>query len=331
MANYTIIGGDQKEYGPVTADDVRLWIADGRLNEHSLAKAEGETDFRALGKFPEFAGAFADPAGWEKRDYDLDIGGCIGRGWALFKENMGILFGAFLVYLLLTMIGVYVVQRLSTMLAPDTILTSAVLSQLFNLASIAGISLVKAPFLGGIYYIFIQRMRGRQAEVGDIFIGFKKMFAQLFLGNFVAGFFTGLCLIPFDIAFNAKVGSLAERLEHASAADIQNLLPQFWSAFSSTLPVLFVCMIPVTYLSVNWLFTLPLIIDKQMKFWPAMKASWKKVHRHWWPMLGFVVVIGLLNLAGACACGIGVLFTLPVGVAAMMFAYETIFGESQTR
>jgi hypothetical protein len=64
MANYTIIGGDQKEYGPVTADDVRLWIADGRLNEHSLAKAEGDAEFRALGKFPEFAGVFrnAGPA-----------------------------------------------------------------------------------------------------------------------------------------------------------------------------------------------------------------------------------------------------------------------------
>jgi uncharacterized membrane protein len=174
-------------------------------------------------------------------------------------------------------------------------------------------------------------MRGRPADVGDVFIGFKRMFSQLFLGDFAVGFAISLCLMPFDMVFNAKAGTLAEQLQHASAAEIQNLLPQLWSAIFGSLPILLVCMIPVTYLSVNWLFTLPLIIDKQMKFWPAMKTSWKKVHQHWWLVFGFVVVVGLLNLAGVCACGVGVLFTLPIGIAATMFAYETIFGESQTR
>ena len=56
---YTIIGGDQKEYGPIPANDVRQWIAEGRLNEQSLMKGEGDAEFRPLEKFPEFADAFA--------------------------------------------------------------------------------------------------------------------------------------------------------------------------------------------------------------------------------------------------------------------------------
>ena len=48
MATYTIIGGDQKEYGSVTADDLRKWIADGRLNAQSLAKEENDTERRPL-------------------------------------------------------------------------------------------------------------------------------------------------------------------------------------------------------------------------------------------------------------------------------------------
>jgi hypothetical protein len=59
MATYTIIGGDQKQYGSVTADDLRKWIADGRLNAQSLAKEESDTEFRPLSAFPEFAGALA--------------------------------------------------------------------------------------------------------------------------------------------------------------------------------------------------------------------------------------------------------------------------------
>lgn len=59
---YTIIGGDQKEYGSITADDVRQWIVEGRLNEQSLMKGEGDAEFRTLDKFPEFADAFGSPA-----------------------------------------------------------------------------------------------------------------------------------------------------------------------------------------------------------------------------------------------------------------------------
>ncbi len=63
MATYTIIGSDQKQYGLVTPDDVRRWIAEGRLNEQSLVKAQGDAEFRPLPDFPEFADALAARAG----------------------------------------------------------------------------------------------------------------------------------------------------------------------------------------------------------------------------------------------------------------------------
>jgi len=64
MATYTIIGSDQKQYGSVTPDNVRRWIAEGRLNEQSLMKAQGgDTEFRPLPDFPEFADALAAKAG----------------------------------------------------------------------------------------------------------------------------------------------------------------------------------------------------------------------------------------------------------------------------
>ena len=59
MANYFIIGGDGKEYGPVTDADIRQWIAEERLNGKSQAKSESDAEFRPLETFPEFADAFA--------------------------------------------------------------------------------------------------------------------------------------------------------------------------------------------------------------------------------------------------------------------------------
>jgi hypothetical protein len=57
MANYTIIGGDQKQYGPVTAEQLRQWIHDGRLNPQSQIKAESDAEWRPLSAVPEFADA----------------------------------------------------------------------------------------------------------------------------------------------------------------------------------------------------------------------------------------------------------------------------------
>ena len=52
---YKIIGADGKEYGPVTSDQVRVWIAQGRANAATRAAAEGMTEWKALSAFPEFS------------------------------------------------------------------------------------------------------------------------------------------------------------------------------------------------------------------------------------------------------------------------------------
>lgn len=58
---FTIIGGDGKEYGPVTADQIRAWIAAGRANLDTKAKAVGSEDWRRLGDYAEFTGAVGLP------------------------------------------------------------------------------------------------------------------------------------------------------------------------------------------------------------------------------------------------------------------------------
>jgi len=59
MANYTIIGGDKKEYGPVTGEEIRQWIAEGRLDAYSQARSENDTEWRPLSAFPEFSASFS--------------------------------------------------------------------------------------------------------------------------------------------------------------------------------------------------------------------------------------------------------------------------------
>ena len=58
---FTIIGGDGKEYGPATAEQIRAWIAAGRANLETKAKALGSDEWRRLGDYLEFAPADVTP------------------------------------------------------------------------------------------------------------------------------------------------------------------------------------------------------------------------------------------------------------------------------
>ena len=51
---YRIIGADGREYGPVPADQLRRWVAEGRANAATQALAEGATEWKPLGSLSEF-------------------------------------------------------------------------------------------------------------------------------------------------------------------------------------------------------------------------------------------------------------------------------------
>ncbi len=273
---YRIIGSDGKEYGPITAEVLMQWIEQGRINARSMARKEDSGEWLPLSSFPELSGMLAsiavraplappvppgvsvDPTALAReiiaRGYQVDIGDCIGRGWALVKGDFW------------PIVGVNALLWVTMVLA--------------NLVY-AGI-VVNGPLLGGLYYFFLKRVRGQQSGVNEAFAGFSLAFLQLFLGQLVLGLLGGIGLL--------------------------------------------LCLVPGIYLLVAWTFTLLLIVDKRMDFWPAMELSRQVVTAKWWSIFGLLIVSGLLNLAGMLALCVGVFVTAPIATAAMVYAYEDIFG-----
>ena len=90
------------------------------------------------------------------------------------------------------------------------------------------------------------------------------------------------------------------------------------------------CILPGIYLAVAWMFTYLLVVDKGLDFWPAMELSRKVVTKHWWTLLGLVLINLLIALAGVLACVVGVLVAIPVGLGAVVYAYEDIFGSKSS-
>ena len=336
---YKIIGADQKEYGPISADQIRQWIAEGRVNGQTVACAEGTQDWKPLQAFPEFGftaapvaaaipGAVtAAPISREEivaRDYSLDIISCISRAWDLFKDNFGTVFVTFLLFVVL---AIAVGGGIQMILAAAGVSHLPLPKQIYfrPIAIIFG-SLVIGPATGGLFYVYLSILRGHFASAGDLFNGFKS-FQDLFLAKLIPTILTTACTFPYTIVSTNKFAPFLERIQqNPSGMNPQEMLSAFVSSYASPLPILLIGLVPSLYLAVNWQFSLPLIIDNKMGFWTAMTTSWKMVHKHWFHMFGLVVLLSLINVAGACMCGVGLLVTVPLGMLAICYAYEDIFG-----
>jgi hypothetical protein len=189
---YRIIGADGREYGPITSEQLRRWIAEGRANAYTRLRLEGATEWKTLSEFPEFADAAAGrpapPAQlpllgaaeaeavaqeFITRDYQLSIGRCISRGWDLVTANFWLTVGASLL--------VYI------------------LAGVMASTGIGGL-LLNLVLYGGLDWMFLKLVRGQKAELGDAFAGFSLAFVPLMLFSLVGQLLTGVgvvfCVLP---------------------------------------------------------------------------------------------------------------------------------------
>lgn len=55
---YRILGGDGKEYGPVSIEQLRDWLAQGRISAQTRVRAETGSEWKAAAEIPELASLF---------------------------------------------------------------------------------------------------------------------------------------------------------------------------------------------------------------------------------------------------------------------------------
>jgi hypothetical protein len=316
---FKIIGADRKEYGPVTADQIRQWIRENRVNQQTMACREGSLDWVPLGKTSDFTLDFAGaqqpvvpspttgalplhplPAtvssadlilGAMAADKAFSIIDCFRRGWRLVVENLGLLAGASALVLLI-MMGTNLIWYIGWLVS----------------------MIIQGPLLGGLYALFLKRMRNQPAKTGDAFAGFGPVFVQLLVTQVITSLLITLSATLFFVGFAIMV------VGH------QSIVATFFGGMLG-----FLGLLPPIYLSVAWMFALPLVIDKQLDFTEALSLSHKVVFHHWWRVFGLMLLGSIFASLGLVALIIGFLFTMPVCFAAWMYAYEDLFGGSANR
>lgn len=109
----------------------------------------------------------------------------------------------------------------------------------------------------------------------------------------------------------------------------QKVFPLFLGQFVSGILVVIgmvLLIIPGIYLAVGYVFVTLFIWFTKEDFWESMELSRKLVTKKWFSFFGFVIVLGLINILGAIALGVGLLVSVPVTIIAIYLAFSDIVG-----
>jgi uncharacterized membrane protein len=94
------------------------------------------------------------------------------------------------------------------------------------------------------------------------------------------------------------------------------------------IPILGMLIKPVVSLVISFstMFTLLLIVDRKLAWWPAVTTSLDKVMSNPAPYLIAALMALVLSCIGVVLCGIGIVVTMPIGVCIMAHVYRDAFG-----
>jgi uncharacterized membrane protein len=305
---YSIIGGDKKTYGPVTADEVHRWIREGRADERTQIKREGSTKWEDLGSLSEFFPLHSSSPPKISRELKpsilsatgtLRVWDCLGQGWQVYRQDPWRITGIIAL--------VFVAQFLLNSIP----LAGALLAFLLN-----------GPILGGIYNLCHQVIHGHTRGLQDVMDIVKTRFLPCFLATTVSSLLAFgpllLSLIPAAALFGASGVVMDEITKHP------NLI------LGMGLPLL-AGFFGMMYFLICWSFAVPIAACSETDFWESLKLSWHGVRKNFWSYVGLLVLLGGINLIGILCLGLGLFITIPITFLATMSAYDQIFRATDSR
>lgn len=215
---------------------------------------------------------------------------CIKGGWALIKDQYWLFVG-------ITVVGMLI-------------------------GSAIPLGILLGPMMCGIYLSLLQKRRGSPVEFGNLFKGFDN-FGQSVIATLLHMIPIMVILIPayilFYVGFVVTVLSMGNDTSGAPFIIFVLLMVLFWLVVAALIMVI----------SIGFTFTFPLIVDRGVPGFDAVKLSFRAAIPNFWRLLGLSMLNFLLSLGGVLLCYVGAFLVLPISFAALAMAYEQVFSLRQ--
>lgn len=218
---------------------------------------------------------------------------CLKGGWNLIKERYWLFLGMTLVALIV--------------------------------GSAVPFGILLAPMMCGLYLAFLNLRRGEPIEFGTLFKGFD-YFGQSVVATLLHFIPIMAIIIPSYIIFYifflvTMIASSQGNGEPNPAAMIglMFVFALFW----------LVVMLVVMIISIGFVFVYPLLVDRRLSGFDAVRLSFRAAMANFWRLFGLMLLSFALNLVGVLLCIVGVYLVMPIGYAGLAIAYEQVFGLRQ--
>lgn len=191
------------------------------------------------------------------------------------------------------------------------------------IAAAVPLGILMGPMMCGLFLTFFKMRRGEPVEFGTLFKGFDYL-GQSIIATLLHVVPIMCIVIPAYILFYvfflvAMVAQGGQDPNGFAFLVVLVIYALFWLAV----------MALVMFISIGFMFVYPLIVDRGLLGFDAVKLSFRAAMANFWGLLGLIFLNFLLSVAGLLMCMVGVYFVLPISYSAIATAYEQVFGLNQ--
>lgn len=187
------------------------------------------------------------------------------------------------------------------------------------IGSAVPLGILLGPMMCGLFLTFFKQRRGELIEFGTLFKGFD-YFGPSLIATLLHIVPILVIIIPsyffFYVGLIVSMAAQGDEPNPAAMLGVFGMFGLFWVV------MIFVVII----ISIGFTFVYPLIVDRRLQGFDAVKLSFKAAMANFWRLLAMIILTSFMGIAGLLLCYVGMFLVLPISYAAIASAYEQVFG-----
>jgi len=187
------------------------------------------------------------------------------------------------------------------------------------IASAVPLYILMGPMMCGIYLCYLERSRKQQVEFGLLFKGFD-YFVESLIATLIMIAVLLVILVPAYVVF--LVAFLGVMFSSQGEPDVIVAMGVSFVLYAVILVLVVVVTLP-------FMFVYQLIVDRQLKAWPAVKTSCRAVMSNLFGLLVMTFVYMFISIVAACFCYVPAILFMPLAFGGYFLAYRNIFPENE--
>lgn len=197
------------------------------------------------------------------------------------------------------------------------------------IGSYVPLAILLGPMMCGIYYCFFRVVKNEKLEFSMLFKGF-----DYFMDSLIATIpilLITLCLVFFIVIFYLITifPVLITNSTNFGKENLSSSLSTFL-LFGTFFIVFMIVILITTAVTMLFIFTYPLIVDRKLSGVDAILLSLKAAYSNFWRLLALLLLNLLFGILGMCLCYVGTILLFPIHFGAFTEAYRQVFPEIKT-